>query len=95
MNNTYYIYFLSNNTNSVLYIGVSNNLQRRLYEHKNGFVEGFTKRYHTHRLIYFEQTNSIEVAIRREKQLKGWARKRKNQLVEQVNPKWSDLSLHW
>ncbi len=78
-----------------MYIGVTNNLQRRLYEHKNQLVAGFTKKYNIHKLVYFEITTDILSAIEREKQLKGWKRDRKNELVESMNPKWEDLSEKW
>lgn len=75
-----------------MYVGVTNDLNRRLYEHKNGLVDGFTKKYNVHKLVYCEETQSIDDAIAREKQIKGWKREKKNQLVETVNPKWIDLS---
>ncbi len=92
---TYYVYLMSNATNSTLYIGVTNNLQRRVYEHKNELTEGFTKRYHIHKLVYFENTTDVRAAIEREKQLKGWSRARKDALVATMNPEWKDLSLQW
>ncbi len=91
----YYVYILTNKSNQVMYIGVTNDLYRRLYEHKNGLVEGFTKKYRVHKLVYFEQTNDIYSALAREKELKGWRRARKNALVETLNPQWSDLSEQW
>ena len=91
----YYVYFLTNRTNTVLYVGVTNNLQRRLYEHKNELADGFTKRYHVHKLVYFETTTDVRAAIAREKQIKSWSRARKNALIETMNPKWEDLSLNW
>ena len=75
-----------------MYIGVTNNLQRRLYEHRNGLVDGFTKRYNVHKLVYFEQYSDINDAIHREKKLKGLLRVRKNELVEAMNPGWEDLT---
>lgn len=87
----YYVYILTNQHNSVLYIGVTNNLQRRLYEHNEELVEGFSKTYQTHKLVYFEQTSSVEEAINREKQLKGWTRKKKEVLINSKNPNWDDL----
>ena len=86
----YYVYILTNKTNAVLYIGVTNDLKRRLYEHQNEQIEGFTKRYHIHKLVYYEEYTSVYDAIAREKQLKGWKRVKKNQLVETQNPTWSD-----
>jgi putative endonuclease len=87
----YYVYILCNFRNGTLYIGVTNNLVKRIYEHKSDFVEGFTKKYKVHRLVYFEQTSSIESAINREKQLKKWNRKWKLELIERKNPEWNDL----
>lgn len=89
----YYVYILTSNNNKVMYIGVTNDLNRRLYEHKKGLIDGFTKKYNVHKLVYCEETGSIEDAIVREKQLKGWKRERKNELVEAVNPEWKDLSV--
>ena len=91
----YYVYILTNKTNRVLYIGVTNNLERRLYEHRNELADSFTKRYHVHKLVYFETTTVIRTAIAREKQLKGWLRVKKNALIETMNPKWEDLSTKW
>ena len=91
----YYVYILTNWTNTVLYTGVTNNLERRLYEHKNDMIEGFTKKYRIHKLVYFEITSDVRVAIEREKQIKGWTRIKKNNLVESMNPKWLDLSEQW
>lgn len=88
----YYIYILTNKKHGTLYIGVTNNLIRRVYEHKNGIIEGFTKRYNLNKLVYFEQTNDIKSAILREKRLKKWNRAWKIQLIESINPKWIDLS---
>ena len=93
--NHYYVYILTNWNNKVMYIGVTNDLQRRLYEHKNHLVDGFTAKYNIHKLVYFEQTTDVRAAIEREKQLKGWIRKRKNNLVETMNPEWKDLSQDW
>ena len=91
----YYVYFLTNRTDSVLYVGVTNDLRRRLFEHQNELADGFTKRYHVHKLVYFETTTDVKAAIEREKQIKSWSRARKNDLVETMNPKWEDLSLEW
>ncbi len=91
----YYVYILTNWKNNVMYIGVTNNLQRRLYEHKNELVDGFTKQYHVHKLVYYEETTDVKAAIAREKQLKGWRREKKNALVESMNPTWDDLSEGW
>lgn len=90
--NTYYVYILTNWNNRVMYIGVTNNLQHRLQQHKHGVYEGFTKKYRVHKLVYYETASDVRAAIQREKQLKGWRRDRKNLLVESVNPHWLDLS---
>ena len=91
---TYYVYILSS-LRGTLYIGVTNDLERRVYEHKHKSIEGFTKKYNVHRLVYYEETDSIESAINREKQLKGLLRKKKIALIESANPKWEDLSEGW
>ncbi|MBQ8381479.1 MAG: GIY-YIG nuclease family protein [Clostridia bacterium] len=88
----FYIYILTNQTNKVMYIGVTNDLRRRLYEHKNELISGFTKKYHTHKLVYYESYQCIDDAILREKRLKGLLRIKKNELVETINPDWEDLS---
>ena len=90
-NSNYYVYMITNFNNNVLYIGVTNNLKRRIYEHKNGDINGFTKKYNVYKLVCFEHFANIEYAIRREKQLKKWKRLWKNELVESKNPKWTDL----
>ena len=87
----YYIYILSNLSRGVLYVGVTNDLVRRIYEHKQGAVDGFTKQYHVHRLVYYEMYNVVNIAISREKQIKKWYRKWKVELIEKMNPEWSDL----
>ena len=91
-NENFYTYILVNKDLRVMYIGVTNDLCRRLREHRNEEIEGFTKRYHLHKLVYFERFSSPKTAIKREKELKGWTRKRKNDLISQYNPKWEDLS---
>ena len=88
----YFVYILTNWNDRVMYIGVTNDLQRRLYEHKNKLADGFTKRYNVHKLAYYEVTTDVNSAIAREKQLKGWSRAKKNALVETMNPDWHDLS---
>ena len=75
-----------------LYTGMTNDLARRNYEHKNNLVEGFSKKYKCHKLIYFEETNNVEEAIKREKQIKNWSRKKKESLIQTKNPTWRDLS---
>ncbi len=87
----YYVYILTNKSKT-LYIGVTNDLVRRLYEHKNKIIEGFTKKYNISMLVYYETFSSIENAIRREKQLKNWHREWKVNLIENVNKEWKDLS---
>ena len=88
----YYVYILSNWNNKVLYIGVTNNLQRRVYEHKNKLVEGFTQKYNVNKLVYYEIYSEVYLAITREKQLKKYLRKRKEELIATINPAWKDLS---
>ena len=90
----YYIYIMSNYANTVIYIGVTNDLERRVYEHKNHLLPGFTHRYNIEKLVYFETTSDINVAISREKQLKKWSRQKKNALIERLNPEWKELTLH-
>ncbi len=91
----YCVYILTNWSGKVMYIGVTNDLQRRLYEHRHQLADGFTKRYNVHKLVYFEQTGDVRAAIAREKQLKGWSREKKNALVASANPTWRDLSEDW
>ena len=91
-NKQYYVYLLTNKSNRVLYVGVTNDLIRRMFEHRNKLVEGFTKRYNLVKLVYYEATSDIENAIRREKQLKNWHRDWKINLITQFNPDWMDLS---
>jgi len=91
----YYVYLLTNEWRNVIYTGVTNSLERRVWEHKHGTTPGFTKKYNCHLLVYFEIFDEIEQAIAREKQIKGWTRKKKNALVETMNPKWRDLAADW
>ena len=88
----YYVYILTNKSNNVLYIGVTNNLERKMFEHKNKLIEGFSKKYNLTKLIYFEMSENAESAIRREKQLKNWHREWKINLINQFNPEWKNLS---
>ena len=81
-----FVYMLTNWNDSVLYIGVTSNLEKRLYEHRNGLVNGFTKTYNVHKLVYYEETDYMRSAIEREKQLKKWSRAKKNALVNAMNP---------
>ena len=87
----YYVYVLANSVDEPMYIGMTNDLGRRMFEHKNELVEGFTKRYHIHKLVYYERFRDVTDAIRREKRLKGFLRIRKNALVESVNPTWEEI----
>jgi putative endonuclease len=91
MLNYYYVYIISNFNNKVLYIGVTNDLKRRIYEHKNKLIKGFTSKYNINKLVFFEQFNNINEAIQREKQMKKWNRKWKDELIEKVNPEWKEL----
>ena len=91
----YYVYILTNWSNKVLYTGVTNNLERRLYEHKNKSIKGFTEKYNVKKLVYFDSTTDVKAAIAREKQIKGWTRNKKNVLIESINPHWNDLSENW
>ncbi|MFP8489655.1 GIY-YIG nuclease family protein [Gracilimonas sp. Q87] len=94
MKKTYYIYLLSN-TSKMLYTGMTNNLMRRVYQHKQKEIDGFTKKYNLHKLVYYEMTDDVGYAIKREKQIKGWSRKKKNALIESMNPKWEDFAKDW
>ena len=86
---------MTNYSQTSLYIGVTGNLQKRVWEHKNKFVEGFTKRYNIDRLVYYELTDSVETALNREKQLKRWHRDWKINLIKEMNPEFKDLSMDW
>ena len=90
----FYVYIMASKSR-VLYIGITNNLRRRVWEHKNGLCSGFTRDYKIHRLMYFERFQYVRNAIHREKQLKGWLRKRKVALIETNNPTWEDLAAGW
>jgi len=90
----YYVYIMTNKSRT-LYTAVTNNLTRRVYEHKQKLVPGFTRRYNINRLVYYEVTPDIRAAISREKQIKGWLRAKKIGLIESVNPEWRDLSADW
>lgn len=89
-----YVY-IATNASKTLYIGVTNDLQRRMYEHKHKIVPGFTAKYNIGQLVYYEETNNPLVAIEREKVLKGWLRSKKIILIESINPNWNDLSATW
>jgi len=86
-----YVYLLANKHNNVLYTGVTSDLIRRVYEHKNKLVKGFTQKYNVDRLVYYEACANIVVAIEREKQIKAWSRKKKDDLINALNPEWDDL----
>jgi len=90
----YYVYILSSFTRT-LYVGVTNNLQRRLYEHQQKQVPGFTAKYNVNRLVHYEVFTQVRDALAREKQIKSWSRRRKEQLIESTNPQWEDLSAAW
>jgi len=89
--NYYYVYILASKRNGTFYIGITNDLVRRVYEHKNGLIKGFTQKYGVNKLVYYEQSESVESVIQREKQLKVWHRKWKIRLIEETNPEWNDL----
>ncbi|MCD6543796.1 MAG: GIY-YIG nuclease family protein [Flavobacteriaceae bacterium] len=91
----YFVYILASKKNGVLYIGVTNDLERRLFEHKTKMVKGFTSRYNVDKLVYFEEYSDINKAIKREKQLKKWNRQWKLDLIEKGNPEWKDLASEW
>ena len=89
---TFYVYMMTNKTNGVLYTGVTNDLWRRVAEHQEGLIAGFTKKYKIKKLVYYEDWQSIRDAIEREKRIKGWTRRKKNDLIESLNATWKDLS---
>ena len=91
---SYYIYIMTNESDT-LYTGVTNDLTKRVFEHKNKLLPGFTAKYNITRLVYFEETNNVQAALAREKQIKGWLRKKKIALISSVNPQWEDLSADW
>ena len=87
----YYTYIMANKTNTTIYIGVTSDLIKRVWQHKNKVIDGFTKHYNVDKLVYYEETTDVDSAIAREKQLKGWNRAKKNKLIESINPNWDDL----
>lgn len=95
MSKTYSVYILTNPEETTLYIGVTGNLKKRIWEHKNKVVEGFTKKYNISKLVYYEITEDVETALNREKQLKNWQRQWKIDLIKTLNPEFNDLSLEW
>ena len=88
---SYYVYILASKRNGTLYIGVTSDLKKRVYQHKNNLIDGFTKRYKVHHLVYFEETSDVRSALQREKHMKIWKREWKIRLVQQMNPDWDDL----
>ena len=90
-NKTYYVYIMASKRNGTLYVGVTNDLIRHVYEHKTNGVEGFTEKYRVHKLVYWEQSDSVESALQREKQLKRWNRQWKIALIEKENSNWQDM----
>jgi putative endonuclease len=92
---TYYVYIMTNPSHSTLYTGITNDLQRRVHEHKHKLIPGFTSKYSVTYLLYFETTPNVVAAIAREKQIKGWLRSKKIALIEAENPQWKDLSAEW
>jgi len=91
----YYVYLLTNWNNKVMYVGITNNLERRIYEHKNKLINGFTKKYNINKLVYYEETSDVNSALSREKEIKKWRREKKDTLVLNSNPEWKDLSDEW
>jgi putative endonuclease len=94
-NHQYVVYLLASKIRGTLYIGITNDLQRRVYEHKKAMIQGFTKKYRVHKLVYFESFQNINEAIKREKNLKKWKRSWKIKLIEKTNKKWEDLAFNW
>ncbi len=88
----YFVYILTNKSNKVLYTGVTNNIERRIYEHKNKLVSGFTSKYNVEKLVYFQEFNTATEAISAEKKIKGWLRTKKLELINTHNPTWKDLN---
>ena len=96
MSNDYYVYIVSNKTDSTVYIGMTHDLEKRLYEHKNHLAKGsFTDKYNCYKLVYYEWIDDYDSALAREKQIKKWNRNKKNKLINSINPEWKDLSLKW
>ena len=89
----YYVYIMTNWNNRVLYTGITNDIERRVYEHKNKLIKGFTSKYNINKLVYFDYTSDVKSAIEKEKQIKGWRRQKKNELIQSKNPEWKDLSI--
>ncbi len=91
----YYVYLLTNWNHRVMYVGMTSDLARRVYQHKKKLIPGFIQRYNVDKLVYYEATHDVHAAIAREKEIKKWRREKKNQLVIGANPKWKDLSVGW
>ena len=89
----YYVYIMASKRNGTIYVGVTNNLRKRIYEHKNKLFKGFTEKYNVNKLVWYERSDDISFAIQREKQIKHWKRKWKLELIEKDNPFWNDLPL--
>ncbi|MDD5043611.1 MAG: GIY-YIG nuclease family protein [Patescibacteria group bacterium] len=92
MSKRYFVYIMTNRTDKVLYTGITNNIIARAYQHKNKLIKGFTEKYNVGKLVYCEDTNDVGAALEREKEIKGWLRRKKIALITQANPKWEDLS---
>ena len=88
---SYFVYLMANKYNNVLYIGMTNDLIRRVFEHKNNLIEGFTKKYNCHKLVWFQETNDVVSAITQEKGMKKWKREYKENVINELNPEWKDL----
>ena len=95
MAHTYYVYFLTNWNNNVMYVGMTNHLERRMYEHKKKLLKGFTQKYNINKLVYYEKTQNVQTAIMREKEIKKWRREKKDSLVNSEIPQWKDLSFEF
>ena len=95
MKKSYYVYIVTNKRNGTLYIGVTSNLIRRINEHKNKLIQDFTNKYNLTKLVYYEETDDVTIAIEREKRMKKWYRKWKIELIEGENPDWDDLAKEW
>ena len=91
----YYVYILSNRNNRVIYVGMTNDLHKRLYQHRHKLAEGFSSKYNVNRLVYYEHSRDVNAAIAREKEIKKWRRVKKNKLIGKMNPDWKDLSDDW
>lgn len=92
---TYYVYMITNWNNKVLYTGVTNDLVRRVHKHREKKIPGFTSRYNLHKLVFFESSTDVNAAIAREKEIKGWIRRKKNALIKTINPEWNDLAIEF